>query len=255
MADPEGSSTQGGTPPPDPFASPRPPAGDLPTTPAEALAPRNDNLAGAESSSAGKPDDVPESDDNPNKPGFLLDLLSLAIKAVAVAVIIKLLLVQVFWIPSESMLDTLEVGDRVAVNKLAYRIGDINRGHVVVFDLTPRTGESLPSAVVRTVAEAVGISTPQSDLIKRVIGLPGESVEVRDETVFIDGIALDEPYAIWDGPSPDFGPQVVPDGEVFVMGDNRNHSRDSRVFGTVPEQRIIGRAFVILWPFSNWSGL
>lgn len=255
MADPEGSSTQGGTPPPDPFATPRPPSGEFQPPPAELPAPHNGDVAGDGSTSTVKSDDVSESDDKADKTGFLVDLLSLAIKAVAVAVIIKLVLVQVFWIPSESMLDTLEVGDRVAVNKLAYRIGDIDRGHVVVFDLTPRTGESLPSTVVRTVAEAVGISTPQSDLIKRVIGLPGESIEVRDQTVFIDGVALDEPYAVWDGPSPDFGPQLVPDGEVFVMGDNRNHSRDSRVFGTVPEQRIIGRAFVILWPFSNWSGL
>ncbi len=189
------------------------------------------------------------------RPGFFVDLLGLAAKAIVVAVIIKLLLVQVFWIPSESMYDTLEVGDRVAVNKLAYRFGNVGRGNVVVFDLEPRRGESLPSAAVRTVAEAIGLRTPQSDLIKRVIGLPGESIEVRDNTVFVDGVALVEPYAIWDGANPTFGPEVVPEGTVFVMGDNRSHSRDSRVFGPVPQDRIIGRAFVVLWPVANWSGL
>jgi signal peptidase I len=196
-----------------------------------------------------------ETSDKSDPSGFVLDLLGLAAKAIVVAVVIKLLLVQVFWIPSESMYDTLEVGDRVAVNKLAYRFGNVGRGNVVVFDLEPRADESLPSAAVRTVAEAIGLRTPQSDLIKRVIALPGESIEVRDNTVFIDGVALVEPYAIWDGQNPTFGPEVVPDGKVFVMGDNRSHSRDSRIFGPVPQDRIIGRAFVVLWPVANWSGL
>jgi signal peptidase I len=196
-----------------------------------------------------------ETSDTSGPSSFVLDLLGLAAKAIVVAVVIKLLLVQVFWIPSESMYDTLEVGDRVAVNKLAYRFGNVGRGNVVVFDLEPRADESLPSTAVRTVAEAIGLRTPQSDLIKRVIALPGESIEVRDNTVFIDGVALVEPYAIWDGQNPTFGPEVIPDGTVFVMGDNRSHSRDSRIFGPVPQDRIIGRAFVVLWPVANWSGL
>jgi len=203
-------------------------------------------------SDVGVQPDAPKENDGP---GFFLDLLGLAAKAILVAVVIKLLLVQVFWIPSESMYDTLEVGDRVAVNKLAYRLGSVGRGNVVVFDLEPRAAESLPSAAVRTVAEAVGLRTPQSDLIKRVIALPGESIEVRDNTVFIDGVALVEPYAIWDGANPAFGPEVIPEGTVFVMGDNRSHSRDSRIFGPIPQDRIIGRAFVVLWPVANWSGL
>ena len=108
---------------------------------------------------------------------------------------------------------------------------------------------------MRNVAESVGLSTPRSEFIKRVIALPGEIVEVREGGVWIDGVRLDEPYLEPGRGMPDFGPEPVPVGHIFVMGDNRNSSQDSRVFGPVPIDDIVGRAFVIIWPPSRWGGL
>jgi signal peptidase I len=189
---------------------------------------------------------------------FWIELPLLVLIALVVAVVIKTFLVQAFWIPSSSMEDTLQVNDRVLVYKLAYRLGDVDRGHVIVFDdpRGPGNGdESLIGAAVRNVAEAVGLSTPRSEFIKRVIALPGETVEVVDNTVFVDGVALDESYLKAGSVTTEFEATTVPDGELFVMGDNRNASQDSRFFGTIPEDTVVGRAFVIIWPFSRWGGL
>ncbi len=177
--------------------------------------------------------------------------------ALVIAVVVKTFLMQPFWIPSVSMEPTIQVNDRVMVNKLAYQIGDVSRGDVVVFQnpLEPEEEESIPEAVIRSVLEAVGIRTRGlDDLIKRVVALPGETVEIRDGELLIDGAALSESYT--DGSFlPDFGPVEVEDGAVFVMGDNRDESFDSRRFGTIPLDDLIGRAFVIIWPFSNFGGL
>lgn len=189
---------------------------------------------------------------------FWRELPFLVVVALAVAVVIKTFLVQAFFIPSASMRDTLLEGDRVMVNKLAYRFGDPARGEVIVFDspLQPHDdGESLPAAIVRNVAEALGISTPDTALIKRVIAVAGETIEIRNGRVLIDGVAIDEPYLRDGTRMPDFGPVTVPQGEVFVMGDNRNQSEDSRRFGTVPVDDIIGRAFLRVWPPSRWGGI
>lgn len=155
--------------------------------------------------------------------------------ALLVALLVRTFLFQAFYIPSASMEPTLEVGDRVLVNKLSYDLHDVHRGDLVVFqrpedDVTP-----------------VGID----DLIKRVIALPGESVEVADGAVRIDGVALDEPYLESIEGIPDFGPTRVPDDHVFVMGDNRRASRDSRSFGPVSREDIVGRAFLRIWPPSG----
>ena len=203
----------------------------------------------------------PESEEPPKKKHALpfwaeLPLLSLA--ALVVAVVIKTFLIQAFWIPSSSMEDTLQINDRVLVYKLAYRIGDIDRGHVIVFD-DPRgpeeDGESIFEAARRNVAEAVGLSTPRSEFIKRVIGLPGETIEVRENTVHVDDVPIDEPYLKAGSVMADFGPVAVGAGELFVMGDNRNASQDSRFFGTIPEDTVVGRGFVIIWPLSRFGGL
>ena len=189
---------------------------------------------------------------------FWLELPLLIIAALAIAVVIKTFLFQAFWIPSSSMEDTLLINDRVMVNKLAYRFGDLHRGHVVVFD-DPRADEapqeSLPQAARRSITEAIGLSVPRTEFIKRVIGLPGERVEIIDNQVFIDGQPIDEPYLKPGSLMPDFGPIVVPTGEMFVMGDNRNSSQDSRYFGSVSTDTVVGRAFVIMWPVSRWAGL
>lgn len=189
---------------------------------------------------------------------FWKELPILILIALVVAILIKTFLVQAFFIPSGSMHDTLLEGDRVMVNKLAYRFGDPSRGDVIVFDnpqAANEDGETIFGALVRHVAESLGLSSPDSALIKRIIAVGGETIEVRDNQVFVDGVALDEPYVKEGSRMPLYGPFTVPEGEVFVMGDNRSQSTDSRVFGPIPEDSIIGRAFVRVWPPSRWGGL
>jgi signal peptidase I len=189
---------------------------------------------------------------------FWKELPILIIVALVVAVLIKTFLIQAFFIPSGSMNDTLLEGDRVMVNKLAYRFGDPARGDVVVFDSPMEPdgdGETIFGALVRHVAESLGLSSPDSALIKRIIAIGGETIEIRDNQVFVDGTALDEPYLREGSFMPDYGPFTVPEGQVFVMGDNRSSSSDSRVFGPVDEGEIVGRAFVRVWPPSRWGGL
>lgn len=191
------------------------------------------------------------------KRSLLAELPFLVAIALALAVLVKTLALQAFYIPSESMVDALQVNDRVLVNKVSYRIGQPERGDVVVFDQSPNEEESLPAALIRNLAESIGARTPEADLIKRVVGLPGETIDIRDNTVFIDGEPLDEPYleeAIrtrWDASEP----LLIPEDSYFVMGDNRTRSLDSRTFGPISRDEIVGRAFVIIWPTSRWGGL
>lgn len=190
---------------------------------------------------------------------FWRELPILVIVALVVAVLIKTFLVQAFYIPSGSMEETLAIGDRVMVNKLSYVFGSPDRGDVVVFDNPSHQSddESLLGALVRHVGESLGVSSPDSALIKRVIAVGGETVEIVDNRVLVDGTPIDESYIGGDINMPQFGPLVVPDGYVFVMGDNRSRggSHDSRAFGPIPEDDIIGRAFVKVWPPSRWGGL
>ena len=186
---------------------------------------------------------------------FLKELPFLIVGALIVAVLVKSFLVQVFWIPSGSMEETLQVGDRVIVNKLAYRIGDPGRGDVVVFEPETFEAESLFAKISRNLLESVGLRTPESDLIKRVIGLPGETIEVTNNQVLINSAPLAEPYLPSEITMRDFGPEVIPLDSYFVMGDNRNSSRDSRIFGAIERDRIVGRAFSVVWPPSRWGGL
>lgn len=156
------------------------------------------------------------------------------------------------------MLDTIQVNDRVMVNKLAYQLGEPERGDVVVFrdPAEPEIDESIPEAVIRSVLEAVGIRTRgRDDLIKRVIGLPGETITITENTVLIDGAALGEPYLEDDVVMPDAGPFTVGEEEVFVMGDNRQFSFDSRRFGNISFDALVGRAFIVIWPLSHFGGL
>ncbi len=188
---------------------------------------------------------------------FLRELPLLVLVALAIAVIIKTFIVQAFWIPSGSMESTLMVDDRVLVNKLTYRFGDFERGDIIVFD-DPRglaPPESIAESLLRNLAESVGLSTPKSEFIKRIVALPGETVEIRNGAVHIDGEPLQEPYVHPRSNMPNFGPEEIPPGYLFVMGDNRNSSQDSRVFGPVAEESVVGRAFTILWPTDRWSGL
>jgi signal peptidase I len=188
--------------------------------------------------------------------GFLRELPGLILIAFLLALLIKTFLVQAFYIPSQSMLPTLEVGDRVLVNKVVYDIGEVHRGDVVVFR-NPNLEEpdrGPIEALLNWLVEGLGVtSDPNQDFIKRVVGLPGETVEVRNGRVFIDGSRIREPYVIDQKDPSDFGPVTVPKGRYFVMGDNRPNSSDSRsrTLGFIPEDKIVGKAFILLWPPSR----
>jgi signal peptidase I len=190
---------------------------------------------------------------------LIIEWVVLIAAALVIAFVIKTFLFQAFYIPSASMEPTLNIDDRVLVNKLSYDFHDVHRGDIVVFTAPPgeRTG---------------GIN----DLVKRVIGLPGETVTERRDSnsntynIYINGRRLHEPYLPKDASS---GPEgssvppgcgvpadqspgcVVPAGRVFVLGDNRNQSKDARTFGPIPESSIVGRVFVRIWPLSNLSFL
>lgn len=191
---------------------------------------------------------------------FWVELPGLLLTALVVAVLVKTFLVQPFYIPSESMLPTIEVNDRVMVNKLAYRFGDPQVGDIVVF-LNPNLTaadleETIPEAVIRSVLEAVGVRTRgQDDLIKRVIATEGQTVAVSDGVLVVDGSAPEEPYLPEGTVMGDFERVTVPADHVFVMGDNRNSSLDSRRFGTVPKEEIVGEAVLRIWPLDRLGGL
>jgi signal peptidase I len=206
------------------------------------------------------------------------ELPLLLVVAFCLAVLIRSFLLQAFYIPSGSMEDTLLIGDRVLVNKVVYDVRDPKRGEVVVFKgpsnwvpeaPTNADDDGFLGGLARTVGDLVGISTPgEKDFIKRVVGLPGDTVVCCDGQgrVTVNGTALDEPYVTEDSPldtppvadecrSRKFGPVKVGEGQLFVMGDHRRISQDSRCRGQVPIGNVIGRAFVIVWPNSRWDSL
>jgi signal peptidase I len=206
------------------------------------------------------------------------ELPLLLIVAFCLAVLIRTFLVQAFFIPSGSMEETLLVGDRVLVNKVLYDVRAPERGEVVVFrgpdNWAPEnqqdTNIGFFAKLGRTVGDLVGMSQPgEKDFIKRVIGLPGDVVAccTVQGQVTVNGYSLQESsYVTEDSPvdvppnpkqcqSRRFDPVTVGPGQMFVMGDHRAVSQDSRCQGQVPINNVIGRAFVILWPSSRWAGL
>ncbi len=165
-------------------------------------------------------------------------------------VLLRTYVVQSFYIPSPSMVPTLQVGDRIMVNKLSYDLHEVHRGDIVVFKRPPLETQNF------------------ADLVKRVIGLPGETISTQDGHVYIDGKLLNEPWlppgpssytgALPDDQHPQFnmpGPVTIPAGEYFVMGDNRTDSEDSRYFGPIPKALIVGRAMAVVWPLSQAKGV
>ena len=191
---------------------------------------------------------------------FLRELPFLLLVAFVLALLVKSFLIQAFFIPSASMEPTLDIGDRVLVNKVVYRLHPPRRGDVIVFEdphPTPQQDRKAVSAFVQWVVEGLGVSTSaEKDFIKRVIGLPGETIEINHGTVLIDGKRIREPYLSRLKDVRDFGPHKVPKGSLFVMGDNRNNSNDSRfALGDIPQNKVVGRAFVTIWPPSRFGWL
>jgi signal peptidase I len=189
--------------------------------------------------------------------------------SLVIATLVRIFLVQAFLIPSQSMEQTLLVGDRVLVSKLTTRFGEIRRGDVVVFeDPGGWLGASVPAASatgvggqIRDALEFVGVLPDDAEghLIKRVVGLPGDTVACCDDEgrVTVNGAPVAEGEYLYPGDEPsasEFDEQV-PDGQVFVRGDHRSNSGDSRVHGFVPLDNVTGRAFAVVWPVSRWQGL
>ncbi|MFO7591378.1 MAG: signal peptidase I [Acidimicrobiia bacterium] len=177
-----------------------------------------------------------------------IEWVVLILLALVIAFLIKTFLFQAFFIPSESMTPALKVGDRVLVNKLSYDLHDVNRGDILVFE-----------APVSARSEGI------ADLVKRAVALPGETItNDGDGGLLIDGRRLDEPYlpagtvSTFSDVPPGCGTPadgspgcVVPKGHAFMMGDNRGASKDSRVFGPIDVDTIVGRVFVRIWPISG----
>lgn len=184
--------------------------------------------------------------------GALEFLVILAISFALVFGFVRPYVVEAFYIPSESMVPTLEIGDRVLANKFIYRFEDPERGDVVVFK-SVEGGELPPekNPISRLIDFLGGKQgpPPREDLIKRIVGTPGDEVVVKEGTVLVNGEPQKEPYVNGEFPDRSSSPPVtVPKDHVFVMGDNRANSRDSRVFGPVPYENIEGQAFVRFWP-------
>lgn len=164
----------------------------------------------------------------------LREMVEVVVVAFALAFLIKTFVVGNFWIPSESMVPTIEVNDKVIVTNFSYWFAEPQRGDVIVFRFPQDT---------------------KKDYIKRCIGLPGETVEFRESRLYVDGQLVDEPYLPDGLEFEDYGPVQVPAGQYFMCGDNRNYSSDSRVWGFVEKKLIIGKAQVIYWPVDRWTTL
>lgn len=185
-----------------------------------------------------------------------------------IATVVRIFLVQAFLIPSGSMEDTLLVGDRVLVSKISLQFGDIHRGDVVVFEDPDRwLGDQAPDGgtgvggAIKDVFEFVGVLPDDSEehLIKRVIGIGGDTVRCCDDQgrIQVNGHSIEESAYLYPGDSPSLNEfeRTVPPGELFVMGDHRSNSGDSRIHGTFSEDLVVGRAFAVAWPLARWGGV
>lgn len=166
-------------------------------------------------------------------PSWIRETVETIVIALVLAFLIRTFIVETFWIPSGSMEPTLMVGDRIMAYKLLYGINRVKRGDIIIFKFP---------------------LDPKKDFVKRVIGLPGDVIEIKEKEVYVNGKKLIEPYVVhsdnWDTgfPRDEYGPVKIPPESLFVLGDNRDSSEDSRYWGYVPKENIIGKAFLIYWP-------
>jgi signal peptidase I len=194
--------------------------------------------------------------------GFLRELPILVLVAFAIAIIIKTFVVQAFYIPSESMQNTLLVNDRVLVSKFIFRFKDPRPGDIVVFVAPPSVTTSLTpppggiSGFFNSLKEGLGLPSSQRDFIKRVVAVGGDTVQVKDNALYVNNVRKDEPYLKDHNPATmgmgDYGPTKVPKDNLFVMGDNRSNSDDSRMFGTISKSTVLGQAFLRIWPVNRF---
>ena len=173
-----------------------------------------------------------------NKP-FWRDALEIILIAAVLAFAVRTFVVESFWVPSGSMLPTIQINDRVWVTKFTYHISDPQRGDVVVFEPP----------------ESAHASENENYYIKRLIGLPGEEVEFKDNKLYINGEEVEESYLPEGTVTEDFGPLIIPEDCYFFCGDNRSGSYDSRAWGVVERDALVGKGQFIYWPFDRIGGL
>jgi signal peptidase I len=223
----------------------------------------DDGAGGHADDGAGTPPPVirenapPPGDRPPAKGGsFLKELPVLLLIAFVLAFLLRTFVLQVFYIPSSSMEPTLQIDDRMVVEKLTYLVREPRRGEIVVFEgetfVDPYSDQGTAARVVRGVGQFLGVVPASArDFVKRVIGVEGDEVVIESGRVFVNGEPIDEPYVVFDDGS-DYGPVTVPEGHLFFLGDNRPNSSDSRrSLGFVPLDHVVGRAAVIIWPLDH----
>ncbi len=188
-----------------------------------------------------EPQGSPAAEDEPVDEGkrsnitrTIVEIAMIVTAAFIIALLVQAFLVKPFTIHQISMRPTLEEGDRILLSRLTYRLREPERGDVIVFHSPINTDE---------------------DLVKRVVGVAGDRVSVSSGKLYVNGDPQNEPYLLEQQFSGEMPEIVVPDGDVFVMGDNRNNSGDSRLFGPISRDSIIGSAFCVYWPISHWKGL
>jgi signal peptidase I len=195
--------------------------------------------------SPGPADSADSGDGKSNR--WVIELAGVVVVAVVVAFLLRTFVIATYSIPSGSMEPTLQIGDRIVVDKLAYDLHGVDRGNIVVFSTPPNEDCAGP---------------PVSDLVKRVVGLPGETISVSGGNVFINGRLLSQSWLpssqqgkTYPGPSPApyalHRPYKIPQGDVYVMGDNRMLSCDSRYWGPIAESTIVGKVDLRIWPLSR----
>lgn len=170
----------------------------------------------------------------------VLEWVAIIVIALVVSMLMRTFVVQTFFIPSGSMEPTLQIGDRIIVSKLSVELGTINRGDILVFKSPP--------------SEHCG-GTPVTDLVKRVIGLPGDTLTSIGNTIYVNGKALKETWPHIEPLLPAIGKVVVPANHYFMMGDNHPDSCDSRYWGSVPKSDVIGKVFLRVWPLGRFGFL
>lgn len=167
---------------------------------------------------------------------YILELVEIVLIAFALSWLIRTFVIEARIIPTGSMLPTIQLQDRIIVDKLFFKyFGELKPGDIIVFH-PPASAHS------------------SDDFIKRLIAMPGDKVEVKNHETYVNDKKLDEPY-IKEKSKDDFGPVVVPEGSLFVMGDNRNNSADSREWGFLPEQNVTGRTLFRYWPLNHFGPL
>jgi len=207
----------------------------------------------------------PQDRDEPTKHrSFWREFPVLVVAAFALALLIKTFVLQAFYIPSGSMMPTLEVGERILVEKVTYLFAEPQRGDVVVFERSlnpdapppPTADDSVFDDVVNAFKSLFGFPTGgEQDFVKRVMAIGGDTIEGREGVVYVNDVPVEEPYLPQGIVTTDFPPQRVPSGQIFVMGDNRGNSDDSRSFGPVDVDEVVGEAFLSIWPPKDFGTL